>query len=167
MGKEVFVVLQSYTFFLTIEPLALSLPILHRTSTRAISPVLYFDNEYKYEVPKRALLAIAFSTVMVPYVVKAVALLVVFPIIWRLFKRLVLRSPLSKVAGPSSGSWWSGASSNLFLKLTAVWIDIWPGNILDLFSPMSWDFHEKLAKEYGGAVRVHGFFRVRLPEIMI
>ena len=104
---------------------------------------------------------------MVPYVVKAVALLVVFPIIWRLLKRLILQSPLSKVAGPSSGSWWSGMSPNLFLKLTAVRIDIWLGNIFDLFSPTSWDFHDKLAKEYGGAVRVHGFFRVRLPETMI
>ena len=116
---------------------------------------------------KRALLAIAYSTAMVPYVVQAVAPLVVFPIIWRLFKHLILQSPLSKVAGPSSGSWWSGTSSNLFLKLTAVWIDIWLGNVSDIFSPTSWDFHDKLAKEYGGAVRVHGFFRVCLPELVI
>ena len=54
-----------------------------------------------------------------------------------------------------------------FFRLKTVYIDVWPGNIFDLFSPTSWDFHDRLAKEYGGAVRVHGFFRVRLPEIMI
>ena len=56
MGKEVPVVLQSYTFFLTTELLALSLPILHRTGTRAMTPVLYFDTEYKCEVLNRVVI---------------------------------------------------------------------------------------------------------------
>ncbi|KAL1678913.1 cytochrome P450 [Schizophyllum commune] len=57
--------------------------------------------------------------------------------IWRVLSRYVQRSPFDNIPGPKAPS-------------------LLTGNFYQLFHPNAWDFHEKLAEEYGAIVRTTG-----------
>ncbi|KAL1728462.1 cytochrome P450 [Schizophyllum commune] len=65
------------------------------------------------------------------------ASLIVARLFWRFVNRFVLRTPLDNIPGPASPS-------------------ILTGNFQQLYSVSGWEFHAKLAREYGSVVRLTG-----------
>ncbi|KAJ3475171.1 hypothetical protein NLI96_g12013 [Meripilus lineatus] len=59
-------------------------------------------------------------------------------ILWRVFRRLVMTSPLDNIPGPPSNSFWTGNLRQI------------------LHRHQGWGFNNKLAEEYGSVVRFHG-----------
>ncbi|KAI0941738.1 hypothetical protein AcW1_003543 [Taiwanofungus camphoratus] len=59
--------------------------------------------------------------------------------LWRLFKRLVMPSPLDNIPGPPRKS---------FIK----------GNLEQVFDRHGWDFQREISEKYGSVVRLHGLF---------
>ncbi|KAJ7172904.1 cytochrome P450 [Mycena crocata] len=58
-------------------------------------------------------------------------------ILWRLLRLITHTSALDNIPGPHSRSKWTG-------------------NFLTLFDPQGWDFHNDIAKRYGGVSRIDG-----------
>ncbi|KAI5892439.1 cytochrome P450 [Schizophyllum commune H4-8] len=65
------------------------------------------------------------------------ASLIVARLFWRFVNRFVLRTPLDNIPGPASPS-------------------VLTGNFQQLYSVSGWEFHAKLAREYGSVVRLTG-----------
>ncbi|KAL1756807.1 cytochrome P450 [Schizophyllum commune] len=63
--------------------------------------------------------------------------LIVARLFWRFVNRFVLRTPLDNIPGPASPS-------------------VLTGNFQQLYSVSGWEFHAKLAREYGSVVRLTG-----------
>ncbi|KAI5827703.1 cytochrome P450 [Schizophyllum commune Tattone D] len=63
--------------------------------------------------------------------------LIVARLFWRFVDRFVLRTPLDNIPGPASPS-------------------VLTGNFQQLYSVSGWEFHAKLAREYGSVVRLTG-----------
>ncbi|KIM41635.1 hypothetical protein M413DRAFT_72029 [Hebeloma cylindrosporum] len=66
---------------------------------------------------------------------QGVALYGVSWILWRIFRRFIVRSPLDNIPGPSSKSW---------LK----------GHLPQLFHAQAWNFHREIAEKYGGVIKI-------------
>ncbi|KAI0671636.1 cytochrome P450 [Trametes maxima] len=66
--------------------------------------------------------------------------------LWRLFRNLVLRSPLDVLPGPPSGS-------------------LITGNVLQLFNSNSWSYQRNLADTYGHVCKLYGFLGARWLHI--
>ncbi|KAJ7584778.1 cytochrome P450 [Mycena floridula] len=56
-----------------------------------------------------------------------------------LLRHLVKKNPLDNIPGPPPKSFWKG-------------------NFIELFNPNAWDFHHRIAKDYGNVVRIDSFF---------
>ncbi|KAH7928041.1 cytochrome P450 [Leucogyrophana mollusca] len=61
------------------------------------------------------------------------------PLCWFIWKRYVAKHPLDILPGPPRESWWKG-------------------NVVQIFNPNAWAFHQMLAEKYGSIVKFHGFF---------
>lgn len=72
-------------------------------------------------------------------VFQAAALTLVSYILWRAIRPYVVRSPLEKIAGPPSDSWWKG-------------------NFHQVFDRNGWQFHHDIVEKYGGVVKLHNLF---------
>ncbi|KAF8621413.1 hypothetical protein AX15_007825 [Amanita polypyramis BW_CC] len=64
-------------------------------------------------------------------------------ILWKVFHRYIIKSPLDNVPGPPSNSFWKG-------------------NLNQLFNVNAWDFHRRIGETYGGVARVNGMFSERV-----
>ncbi|EKM49762.1 uncharacterized protein PHACADRAFT_131561 [Phanerochaete carnosa HHB-10118-sp] len=56
--------------------------------------------------------------------------------LWRLLRNFVIRSPLDNIPGPERPSFWTG-------------------HVKDLFGRHGWDFHDRLARQYGSVSKVY------------
>ncbi|KAJ7584776.1 cytochrome P450 [Mycena floridula] len=61
------------------------------------------------------------------------------PLLFFVLRHLLRKSPLNNIPGPPPKSFWKGS-------------------FIELFNPNAWDFHHRIAKDYGGVVRVDSFF---------
>ncbi|KAF8633081.1 hypothetical protein AX15_001529 [Amanita polypyramis BW_CC] len=64
-------------------------------------------------------------------------------ILWKVFHRYIIRSPLDNIPGPPSSSFWKG-------------------NLKQLFNVNGWDFHKHIGETYGSVVRLNGMFSERI-----
>ncbi|KAF9459159.1 cytochrome P450 [Collybia nuda] len=69
-------------------------------------------------------------------ITKAIALYVISWVLWRLLRRIVVKSDVDNIPGPASHSFWKG-------------------NFGELFNINAWKYHEELTQQYGKVVRIN------------
>jgi hypothetical protein len=84
-------------------------------------------------------------------------------VIWKIFRRYFVRSPLDNIPGLAPKSFSRGAFNQCgWDRLHFGWMSL-PlilGNLSDLFSRHGFSTHDYIAKNYGQVVRYHGAFGV-------
>lgn len=81
-----------------------------------------------------------------------------------LVRRFTQTSPLDKIPGPPSPSYFLGTVACIsvagILKTRAN-----SGNLDEFFCHDSWDFHTRLIQDYGSIVKLHGLFNVSATRV--
>lgn len=75
-------------------------------------------------------------------------------IIWRLFSRFLLKSPLDNIPGPPRSSILRGTAYNYGRASSQLMFPT--GNFGDLFNRHAWDFFDNISRAYGPVLKLHG-----------